>query len=581
MTTSRKTKLLLTDEVPVRDAIVKVLAQAGIDMIFGMPGGNAGQIYNALYDQKSTIRTVLVREEPKAGVMAEVYGRLTGKPGVALAQGAFLAGATMGAIEGHLSSSPMLLLGDLSDHAPFSQHGPYQSGAGEYGAWDAKGLFSAITKQTFVALNPAHAVQCTQLAIKHALTGERGPVAVLYHSQALRGRVGPDTNPPLYSTETYLPGPPATADGAAVEQAARLLAEAARPVIVAGNGVRVSQAYAELTALAERLGAPVATTAGGKGTFAETHDLALGTCGNFGAPLANAVLGAADVVLVVGSKLGVTDTVYGNPKLLDPRRQTLIQIDVEPKNASWTIPAEIPLIGDAKAVLTQLSAALTGRIAKDKFDAATAQVRSARQQYGFFNPLEFTSSVTPILPQRVIKELHNAVANDAIVACDAGENRIFMTHFFQTKGQGTFLQPAGVGGMGYAMPAALAAKLLYPQRQVIAVSGDGGFAIGMNGLMTALEENIPIVSVVFNNNALGWVKHGQGERNIACDFLNFDHATIARAMGCHGIRVEDPRQLAPALQEALHNDKPTVVDVHTSLSESFVKVTSPLVGERA
>src|SRR5215471_4951812 len=193
MLARRGARMLLTEEVPVREAIVRALEQAGIDMVFGMPGGNAGQIYNALYDHKSSIRTVLVREEPKAGVMAEAYGRLTG--------------ATMGAIEGHLSSSPMLLLGDLSDHAPFSQHGPYQSGAGEYGTWDAKGLFSAITKQTLVALNPAHAVQCTQLAIKHALIGERGPVAVLYHSQALRGRVGPDTNPPLYASDMYLPGP--------------------------------------------------------------------------------------------------------------------------------------------------------------------------------------------------------------------------------------------------------------------------------------------------------------------------------------------------------------------------------------
>jgi acetolactate synthase-1/2/3 large subunit len=581
MTTARRSgKLLLSEEVPVREAIVRALEQAGIGMVFGMPGGNAGQIYNALYDHKHTIRTVLVREEPKAGVMAEVYGRLTGKPGVALAQGAFLAGATMGAIEGHLSSSPMLLLGDLSDQAPFSLHAPYQSGAGEYGAWDAKGLFSSITKQTFVALNPAHAVQCTQLAIKHALTGERGPVAVLYHSQALRGRVGPDTNPPLYTTEAYLSGPPPAADVTAVEQAARFLVEAERPVIIAGNGVRVSRAYAELVTLAEQLGAAVATTAGGKGTFAETHDLALGTCGNFGTPLANALIGAADVVLVIGSKLGVTDTAYANPKLLDPRRQTLIQIDIEPKNASWTMPIEVALTGDAKVVLTQLLAALASHGAKGTLEAARARVQSARQQHGFFNAVEFASAAAPILPQRVIKELHNAVAEDAIICCDAGENRIFMTHYYQTKGPNTFLQPAGVGGMGYALPAALAAKLVHPQRQVIAVSGDGGFGIAMNALMTAIEEQIPIVNVVFNNQALGWVKHGQGERNIACDFANFDHAGIARAMGCQGIRVEDPRQLAPALREALTCDKPAVVDVRTSIDETFMKVTSPLLGER-
>ena len=222
---------------------------------------------------------------------------------------------------------------------------------------------------------------------------------------------------------------------------------------------------------------PVATTAGGKGTFAETHALALGTCGNFGTPLANAVVGAADVVLVVGSKLAPTDTAFETIKLLDPKRQTIIQIEIEPKNASWTYPVEVPLIGDAKAVLSQLAEAIqsVGGVSVTKKDTARTQLQSARAQHGFFNAAEFVSNAAPILPQRVIKDLQKTVANDAIITCDAGENRIFMTHYYQTKGPGTFLQPAGVGGMGYAIPSALAAKLIYPQRQVVAVSGDGGF----------------------------------------------------------------------------------------------------------
>lgn len=578
----RPARSLLTEEVSPSEAIVRVLEQAGIDMVFGIPGGNTGVLFNALYDHKTTIRAVLVREESRAGVMAEVYGRLTGKPGVTIAQGAFMVHSSLGALEAHLSSSPMLILTDLSDHAPFSLHGPYQSGAGEYGSWDAKQVFSGMTKLTLVATSATHAVQCTQMAIKHALTGEPGPVAVLYHSQSLRGNIGPNSRPPLYALDPFLPGPPPLADPATVELAARALAEAEHPVILAGNGVRISQAYTELTLLAETLSAPVATTAGGKGTFAETNDLALGVCGNFGTPLANAVIGAADVVLVVGSKLAPTDTAFETLKLLNPQRQTLIQIDIEPKNAAWTYPAELTLIGDAGAVLSQLTKALqdAGRILAEKRETARAYLRAARAQHGFFNALEFASNAAPILPQRVIKEIQKTVADDAIVTCDAGENRIFMTHYYQTKAPGTFVQPAGVGGMGYAIPAALAAKLIYPQRQVIAVSGDGGFAIGLNGLMTAREANIPIVSVVFNNGALGWVKHGQGERNIACDFGDFDHAAIARSMGCGGIRVEHPNQLEPALREALASDEPTVVDVRTSLSETFAKVTSPLVGER-
>jgi acetolactate synthase-1/2/3 large subunit len=130
--------------------------------------------------------------------------------------------------------------------------------------------------------------------------------------------------------------------------------------------------------------------------------------------------------------------------------------------------------------------------------------------------------------------------------------------------------------LGYAIPAALAARLVHPDRPVVAVCGDGGFAIGMNGLMTALEENLPIVVVCLNNQALGWVKHGQRNRPIACDFAAFDHAAVARAMGCNGIRVDEPADLAPALQRALDRGEPTVIDVGTSLEESFERVTSPL-----
>jgi acetolactate synthase I/II/III large subunit len=576
----RAVKPLLYEEVPTREAIVRVLEQAGIDMVFGMPGGNTGIIYNALYDHRDTIRTVLVREEARAGIMAEVYGRLTGRPGVALGQAAFVANVSMGAIEAHLSSSPMLILTDLSDNAPFSQHGPYQSGAGEYGTWDARGLFSAITKMTMVANSGSHAVQCTQLAIKHALSGEPGPVAVLYHSQSLRGKVGPESRPALYALDAYLPPAPPPADPAAVEEAARILAGAERPVIIAGNGVRLSRAWRELAAIAEALGAPVATTGGGKGTFAETHDLALGVCGNFGTPIANAEIGEADVILAVGSKLASTDFANENPKLLDPRRQTLIQIDVEPKNASWVFPAAINLIGDAAAALAQTLDALrsAGAVSAAKAQTRRSRLHAVRKELGFFDAPQLSSDAIPILPQRAIKEIQRTVADDAMVCCDAGENRIFMAHYFQTKGPNTYLQPAGVGGMGYAIPAALASKLAFPDRQVVAVCGDGGFAIGLNGLMTAIEENLPITVVVFNNSALGWVKHGQRERNIACDFANFDYAAVARALGCHGARVEHPRELGPSLEQALAAGRPAVVDVRTSLDESFMRVTSPLVG---
>jgi thiamine pyrophosphate-dependent acetolactate synthase large subunit-like protein len=365
----------------------------------------------------------------------------------------------------------MLLLTDLSDQAPFSQHSPYPGGTGEYGTFDTRKSLEGATKYTTVVQEPVQAVQGTQLAIKHALSGEPGPVAVVYHAAAFRGRVGPESRPRLYSTRAYLPRK-SHGDAADVEAAAGLLLEAERPVILAGNGVRISAAYDELRALAELLGAPVATTAAGKGVFAETGEWALGVCGTFGQATANAVIGQADAVLVVGSRLGPVDTANESPALIDPGRQTLVQVDTEPKNASWSFPCDRVVCGRCRA------------------RAGAARGRDSR-------------------PGR----------------------------------------PHG---------------------------GDARHA-PMNGLMTARDEDIPIVVVVLNNSALGWVKHGQGDRVIASEFADMNSAEIARAMGCGGIRVEEPDKLPGALAEALGAKVATVIDVVTSQKPTFRDVTSPLL----
>ena len=572
------TEKLLEEDVPVGEGIALVLEEAGIDMVFGIEGGNMGRLYEALYDHQSTIRAVLVRHEALASVMAEVYGRLTGRPGVAIGQGAFvLANALLGTLEAHMGSSPMLLLTDLSDQAPFSQHAPYQGGTGEYGTFDTRASLDAVTKFATAVYEPVQAVQSTQLAIKHALSGDRGPVAVIFHSAALQGKVGPDSRPTLYPTRFYLPNH-SQGDAAAVAAAARALLDADRPAIVAGNGVRISQAFEALSRLAERIGAPVATTASGKGVFPETHELALGVCGNFGQATANAVIGAADLVLAVGTRLGPSDTANESPALLDPGRQILIQIDVEARNAGWTFPCDEVIVGDASLVLSQLAEGIgdLGAPSEATLGTRRAALEEARRAHGFFADPGYTSDEVPILPQRLFAELHKAIAEDAFIACDAGENRLFMTHFFQTKSAGSLIMP-GIGAMGYAIPAALAAKLVYPARQVLAVCGDGGFSMTMNGLMTARDEDIPIVVVVLNNSALGWVKHGQGNRPIASSFADMNFADIARAMGCHGIRVTEPDRLSSALAEALAANVATVIDVVTSSKPTFRDVTTPLL----
>ncbi|MHA1165895.1 MAG: thiamine pyrophosphate-binding protein, partial [Alphaproteobacteria bacterium] len=463
-----------------------------------------------------------------------------------------------------------------SDVAPFSQHAPYQSGTGDYGGVDTKQALGSVTKYTSLAHTPAEAVHAMQLGIKHAMSGERGPVGVIFHSGCFSGRIDPNERPFLYPTRRYLP-PKISGDTASIEAAARALLAAERPVIIAGNGVRIAQAYQELEQLSELIGAGVATSASGKGVFAETNDFALGVCGIFGQPTANAMVGQADLVLVVGSRLGPADTINENPQLIDPTRQIVVQIDVEPKNASWSIPCDTTIIGDAALALSGLTDSIQsmGAPSADKVTARKNALDEMRQQNGFFQGAEYSSDEVPIMPQRLFAEIRQATTDDAMITCDAGENRLFMVHYFQTKAAGTMLMP-GTGAMGYSVPAALAASLVFPDRQVIAVTGDGGFSMAINGLMTARDENIPIVVVILNNSALGWVKHGQGNRPIASSFAEMNFAEIAKAMGCNGIRVEKPDELADALKQALASDKPTVVDVVTSFKQSFRDVTSPL-----
>ncbi|HEU0217554.1 MAG TPA: thiamine pyrophosphate-binding protein, partial [Stellaceae bacterium] len=307
---------MLSEETPANVLVARVLEEAGIEMVFGISGGHTGRIVSGLSQYQNRVRTVLVREESLGGVMAEVYGRLTRRPGVLLGQGPWVLGnGLIGTIEAHLSSSPMLLLTDFSDTPRFPLHAPYQQGTGDWGSWDARRAFGGVTKHVMQAHDPIAAVQATQLGIKHALAGQPGPVAVLYAHDSLAGTVAPNSQPMLYPTRHYLPSAPPPADERRVEAAAEAILKAQRPVLVAGNGVRIARAYDRLRRLAEAAGLPVATTAAGKGTFAETHPLALGVFGTFGTAAANACVGEADLVLVVGSKLSPSDTAWENPAL--------------------------------------------------------------------------------------------------------------------------------------------------------------------------------------------------------------------------------------------------------------------------
>jgi acetolactate synthase I/II/III large subunit len=549
------------------DAIVRALIDGGVDLVLGIPGGNCRLVFKALAGHSSEIRTIIPREESLASIMAEAFGKQSARPAVLLAQGAWVtANGAMGMLEALTSSTPLIVITDLTDGGVLSQHAPYQAGTGDYGNWDLRRSLEGITKLTTTAASPAQAVQAVQRAIQVCASGQPGPVAVILESGALVGMVSADGLPQLYSSRHYTHQDARPADRADIHAAAQHLVGAQSPVIVSGNGVRMGRASAELLALAERLGAPVVSTAGGKGSIPERHPLALGMMGPFGLEAANVAVSLADVVLAVGTKLAPTDTCGATPTLLDPRRQHLLQIDIEPRNAAWTFPSE-PLLGDAAATLSELLRAC-GPAEPDRYEQGVKRVLEANR-HGSFESEDSIADSVPIPAQRLVAELSRRLPANAVVTCDAGENRLFMAHHYRTGSANGFIQAGGIGGMGYAIPAAMGAKLAEPERLCVAVCGDGGFSMAMNGLMTSVEKRIPIAVVVMNNGMLGWVAHDNGE-GIDTGFRDFDHAEIARALGCDGYVARTPHELASSLDAAVARPNSTsVIDVRISPDSTF------------
>ena len=479
----------------------------------------------------------------------------------------------------------MLLLGDFTDMAPFQHHAPYQAGTGEHGNHDLRNLFASATKYTAAVYEPKQAMQTMQLAIKHATTGTPGPVAVVFGSRSFANTVKTRRAPRLHATDRVLAhgiARPAQTDVARVADA---LLAASNPVILAGNGVHASRGWSQLAALAELLAIPVATTATGKSAMAEVHPLALGVFGNWGQAVANHVVANADTVLVVGSRLSPTDTCFENPELLDADRQKFLQIDVEPLNIGRHFPVTAAIVADAGEALAALAAEITPRLT-----TATRQAASRRREHlaelktlhRYFGEAEQRSDDVPLRPERVITELARRLDERAIVTMDAGANRLYMTHYYQCRGAGTVYQPSSIGGMGYALPAAMGAKVTFPERDCVAVCGDGGFAITMNALLTAAQYRIPVVAVVLNNSVLGWVKDGQrrrGNRFIASELGPNDYAKIAQSMGCVGIRIETIKDLVGELDRVRNATDPIVLDVVTTEDAPFWQVQSPLAKE--
>lgn len=555
------------------EQVVDVLIEAGITHVFGMPGGGTIPIWNAMYGKEDRIKPILARHEGAASCMADLYGRLTGKPGVLMGQGAYIASSGgFGTIEAFLSNSPMLILVDTSDGGGFMQHGTYQSGSGEYGSYDIRDIMRGMCKFVASATTPEELVQSVQLGIKHAITGRPGPAAVVFRVNAAIGEINPERVPRLYPTAGYLHNAVCTPAADDIARASEMLARAKNPVIIAGNGVHLAKSYAELQELAEMLGIPVTTTYTGKSAFPEIHPLALGMMGEWGQKTANRVVSEADVILACGTRLAPSDTKMES--LINPVKQKIIQIDIDARNSGWVFPVEMGVTGELKTTLLLMLETLkkmeAGKNARvQQKIAALAKIKAEEK---FFEAPELHSNITPLLPERIVAAVQEAVTEDTILTLDAGNNRLWMAHYFKTLAPATMFVPGGLAGMAWGPPAAITAKLLNPGKPVVSIAGDGGFGMVPHVLSTAMQYKLPIAFVVMNNGILGMIHDGQGKTPVATEFIETNYAKIGEAFGARGVRVKKPEELTPALKEALKANLPTVIDVITSPTEDHEKI---------
>ncbi|MDA0263476.1 MAG: thiamine pyrophosphate-binding protein [Chloroflexi bacterium] len=546
------------------EMIVQTLEEAGIDHVFGIPGGGTGQIFQILETKQDRIKTVLVRHEQAASIMADAYGRATGRPAVIMGQGLFMgSNAAFGIMEAMLSSSPMVVITDTSDSGA-AQRPANQSGAGEYGSIDLQAMFKAMTKYTTLATNPKEAVLGAQLAIKHSMTGRPGPTTLLMRSAAIGGQVDLESPPFIHNAAGFLNTVKSASAPVDIQRAIQILNESRRPVIIAGNGVHVAGAHSQLQEFAEQWGMPVATSYKGKSAISEDHPLALGMVGTYGQDTANKAVGDADTVVVIGALLRSQETVGERPDIFDPNRQRIIQIDIDERNAGWSFPVELGLVGDARVILDQLvdasKEAAPGNAANRK--DWTDSLPHRRRAGGYHDQPEMHVDSSPVKPQRLVAQLQATMSPDTIYALDAGNNRTWMAHLYRSQQANTFFSPGGTAGMGWALPASVGLKLAFPDRPVVCVSGDGGFMMTVNAISTAVQYDLPIICVVFNDNVLGMVHDHQPDgHKIASEFYPTNNATVAQGMGAFGVQVSDSKDLPDALRAAQASGRPAVVDV--------------------
>lgn len=545
----------------IGDLIAEMLAQYGVEYVYGMPGGQTTALHDGISRRTDRIRHILMRDERNAAYAADAYARLTGKPGicdVTVGPGANLLPA--GFLEALNASIPMIgIIGELPlDWLPLKEKGIASQG------FDQLSFFKTCTKEAFLVPSVTALPELIRTAFRIATAPRPGPVALIiphdifdaeWDEEVLKIRVD--------DRARQIPYLRSCAPHGEIARAAALIRRAKRPALVCGGGVHGSEATAEVTAFADRLDGLVVTSLSGKGSVPETRDYAAGVLNPLGSKAAIDLVREADLVIWCGSK--VSQNTGMNWSLPLPEQAT-ITIDADPLEHGRTFRPTVALLGDVRETMAAIDAALAEIPAHPEWRARIAEVKAACDAD---KRAEIESDRMPIQPPRVMAEIARRLGAEDIVVSDASFSAGWISGYIPAKRAGRqFLFARGQGGLGYSVPAAIGAAAVRPDARIVTVAGDGAFSYTVGELATQAQYGQRIVNVVINNGKLGWIQLWQELyfNNVQSAVLETQsvkpgYAGAAAALGLLGIYVEAPDEIGPALDRAFAHDGPSVVEI--------------------
>lgn len=540
--------------------IVESLIDAGVDVVFGFPGGQVIPLYDALYD--APFRHILTRHEQGAAHGADGYARSTGRVGVCIAtSGPGATNLVTGLATAYMDSVPMVA---ITGQVPKTM-----IGNDTFQEADMYGITLPITKYNFLVKEVDQLPQTIKEAFHIASTGRPGPVLIDIPKDIQAAHTGTtvfgDVNLPGYR-------PPTTGHPRQIEAILEAVQSAHRPVIIAGGGVISSGADKELAEFIHRTNIPVATTLMGKGAFPETDPLSLGMPGMHGTKYANLAIHESDLIVAIGTRFD--DRVAGDVRRFAPLAR-VVHIDIDSAEIGKRMPATIPCVGDVKSILEQLNEKIEKNTSQDWLNL----VKNWKEAH----PLFFDHN-GGLKPQSIIQATSDLIKGRNIVTTDVGQHQMWAAQYIQTTHPRRFLTSGGLGTMGYGFPAAIGAAIGHPDQPVICLTGDGSFQMCIQELATARQYNLPVKIFILNNGCLGMVRQWQeifNDRRYSstCFEYNPDFCQVAQGYGVPSIQVADQKEVIPAIQKALTTDGPFLVDFVVEREENVLPMIPPGGGQ--